>query len=202
MTLKRYLLTLVLITLVATFQSFKKEDTSPPPTQIEFSVKDNLGNSVSGATVKLYTSEKDFRAQSNQFGETHFADASGKVTVTGLSNIRYYWFVEKECKNNFYGGVTSESNIALNKTTTMDVILNPTGTLKFVSNSTNPYKIFINGTEIGQLEGNATDYAYYTPAGSYSIRVLQVSGYVVTPTDKTYTGTVSCGTTLTTTFPN
>jgi len=39
------------------------------------------------------------------------------------------------------------------------------------------------------------------PTGSYSIRVLQLSGYVFTPTDQTYTGTLSCGQTMTTTFP-
>jgi hypothetical protein len=201
MTLKRYLLTLLIFAGVAGFQSCKKDD-APPPTTLELTIKDNLGNAVSGATVKLYTSVTDFGEQKNQFGETHFTDASGKVTITGISNLQYYWFVEKDCKNNFTGGVTSESNLLSNKTNAFNVIINSTGILKFSNNSANPYKIFINGTELGQIDGNTTTSLPYVPTGSYSIRVLQVSGYAVYPTDKTYTGTLDCGSTLTTTFPN
>jgi hypothetical protein len=76
-----------------------------------------------------------------------------------------------------------------------------TGTLSFVNTSSNPYRVYINGKEEFSLTGEKSLLMNNMPTGSYSIRVLQVSGYLLFPTDKTYNGTLNCGTTLIVAFP-
>lgn len=193
---------------LTTIYSCKKDKNDPKPnsnnsnsTSLELSLKDELGNIVSGASVKLYSSETDWKNSTNQVGTTQFSDASGKVKFNNLSNIKYYWFAEKDCKNNVNGAITTTSPLTSNVNNTVNAILSSTGTLKFVSTSSNPYRVFINGTAVFDMNGGTTQYKYYMPTGSYSLRVLQLSGYVLYPTDKTYNGTLTCGQTLTTTFP-
>lgn len=196
--MKNLLLVLCVILGFTTINSCKKKDA---PTTLEMILKDNLGNPISGASVKLYASQTDWNNSANQVGSTQFADASGLVTFTDLSNIQYYWFAEKDCQNNVNGAITTTTSLTAGITNTVNVIISSTGTLKFVSTSNNPYRIFINGTASFDMNGNTTQYKYFMPVGSYSLRVLQLSGYVFTPTDKTYTGTFGCGQTLTVTFP-
>ena len=98
---------------------------------------------------------------------------------------------------------TSVNNLTANVVNQFNVSTTSTGTLKFISNSTNPYKIYLDGNIIfSSFPGGATDYEYFVPTGFHTIRVLQLSGYLLAPTDKTYTGTVTCGANLVTTFPN
>jgi hypothetical protein len=182
-----------------TFSACSKEET--PSTGIELSLTDNLGNVVSGASVKLFSSQTDWKNKTNQIGATQTSDASGKVRFKDLSNIKYYWFAEKDCQNNANGTATTLDPITANKITSLTVPLSSTGTLKFVSTSNNPYRIFINGTAMFDMNGGTTKYYYYAPVGNYSLRVLQLSGYLISPTDKSYTGNVGCGQTLSTTFP-
>ena len=171
------------------------------PTSLEITLKDELASIVSGATVKLYSSQTDWNNGTNQVGTTLTSDASGKVKFSNLSAIKYYWLAEKDCKNNVNGGVTTVSALTANTNNTVEVILTSTGTLKFVNTSTNPYRIYINGAAIMDMNGGTTSYRYYQPIGAYTIRVLQLSGYVISPTDQTYSGTLSCGLTLIVTFP-
>lgn len=197
--MKKSILILMVIISLAIPSSCKKDE--PTPTSLELTLKDELGNVVSGAAVKLYASQTDWTNGTNQVGATQTSDASGKVTFSSLSNIKYYWLVEKDCKNNVNGGVTSASALTANVINPFNIILSSTGTLKFVNTSSNPYHIYINGVAITDLNGGTTLFDYYMPIGAYSLRVLQISGYVLTPTDKTYTVTLTCGGTLTTTFP-
>jgi hypothetical protein len=196
--MKKNILILIAIIGLAILSSCKKE---PTPTSLELTFKDVLGNSVSGASVKLYSSQTDWNNGSNQVGTTQFSDATGKVNFNDLSNIKYYWFAEKDCINNVNGSVTTTSALTANLNNTLNVILSSTGTLKFINTSSNPYRIYINGTVAFDMNGGTTQYKYYMPIGSYSLRVLQISGYVIYPTDMTYTGTLSCGFTLIATFP-
>lgn len=65
-----------------------------------------------------------------------------------------------------------------------------TGTIQFVNNSVNPYRIYINGDLKTTLSGGA--YITYTVSlGTYSCRVLQTAGYVLYPTDQTYTCSIT-----------
>jgi len=196
--MKKTILILMAVIGLTVLSYCKKE---PAPTSLELVLKDDLGNIVPGASVELYSSETDWNAGTNQIGTTLTSDASGKVKFTNVSNIKYYWFAEKDCKNNVNGAITSASPLTANTTNSINVILTGTGTLKFISTSPNPYRIYINGIVAFDMNGGTTKYQYYTPTGSYSLRVLQLSGYAISPTDKTYTGTLTCGSTLVTTFP-
>lgn len=75
-----------------------------------------------------------------------------------------------------------------------------TGTIQFVNNSSNPYSMYINGSPKGTLPGKNTT-TFTVDYGSYSCRVVQNSGYVLYPTDKTYTGTVSSSGGMVVSFP-
>lgn len=200
---KLFLLTLLVVLTILSSCKKDDDDIQPTitPTSLELTLKDDLGNIVTGASVKLYSSQTDWSNGTNQVGITQFSDASGKVKFSDLSSIKYYWLAEKDCKNNANGRVTSTSALTANINNTINVILSSTGTLKFVSTSSNPYRIYINGTAAFDMNGGITQYNYYMPTGSYSIRVLQLSGYLFTPTDRTYTGTLNCGQTITITFP-
>lgn len=180
----------------------KEEEVKPDPTRLQITVRDELGNVIPGSTVKLYTSQTDWEKQTNQVGSTQFSDATGNVTFSDLSAIKYYFFAEKDCKNNFHGGAVTTTPLAANITTTVNAVLSNTGTLSFQNTSTNPYKVFVNGVEQFDMSGKTTSALGYVKTGSYSVRVLQISGYAISPTDETYTGTVGCGQTLQVIFPD
>ena len=193
----------VVLAFATTFSSCtkKEEEIKPDPTRLQITVRDELGNAVAGSAVKLYASETDWENETNQIGNTQISDASGNVTFSDLSAIKYYWFAEKDCKNNYHGSATVSNALASNVTTTVNTVLSSTGTIQLQNNSTNPYTIFINNEEILNMNGNSSQSIYYVANGSYSIRVLQKSGYAVYPTDETYTGTITCGKTLQVIFP-
>lgn len=75
------------------------------------------------------------------------------------------------------------------------------GALVFKNVSSNLYRVYVNGSQVVELPGGLSYKLAYKPTGAYSIRVLQLNGYIVSPTDQTFTGTLTCGGSLTTTFP-
>lgn len=75
-----------------------------------------------------------------------------------------------------------------------------TGTIQFVNNSSNPYNIYIAGVPKGTLVGKAS-VSFTIAFGTYECRVIQQSGYLVSPTDKTYTAIVSKTANSVVTFP-
>lgn len=77
----------------------------------------------------------------------------------------------------------------------------PKGTLIFKNTSLNPYQVFVNGKSvIGMQPGQTTQSLPYN-AGAVSIKVLQLEGYILYPTEKTFLGTLKVGGSLMTTFP-
>lgn len=182
-------------------QSFAtKTLTITNPTSLQISVKDNLGNPVIGATVKLYDNQNDWINETNQLLTTQVSNSSGIVTFKPLTTKTYYWKITNGCQNNIYTTSTSSSSLTGNVTNLITTILGSTGTLALNNTSANPYDIYINGTLQFAMAGGARR-DLLVPTGVYSIRVLQKSGFLLTPTDRTYTGTLLCGGTLTTTFP-
>lgn len=171
------------------------------PTALEITVKDNLGNSVSGATVKLYSSLTDWTNGTNQLLTTQTTNASGVVKFSPLSSIKYYWSVTNGCKNNAYGSNTTTNVLTSNVTTSVTTIIDGTGTLVINNTSTNPYDVYINNVlQVASMAGG-TSRQFTAAVGTYVIRVVQKSGFVFTPTDKSYNANLACGGTVTTTFP-
>jgi hypothetical protein len=177
-----------------TFTGCKKNDQMP--TALEIRLIDEQGNYVTGATVKLYKSLADIQNDTNQFGTTQTSDANGKVTFSNLAAVTYYWFAEKGCQNNI-NGITTTGALDPNNTKIVTSTLSSTGTLELKNQSQDQYQVYVNGYLL--LTADAVYlYSYmYVPADSYSIRILQVGGSI----DKTYTGIITCGSTLTITFP-
>lgn len=75
-----------------------------------------------------------------------------------------------------------------------------TGTIQFVNNSENPYKVYIDNTYKTSLLG-CTTVTYNIAYGSHTCRVIQESGYLVSPTDETFTGVVSTSKNMVISFP-
>lgn len=204
--MKKHILLVAVFAAALLFNSCKKDDddnSSNPtvtPTTIELTINDESG-AVPGASVKLYSSETDLNNQTNQIGEAETSNASGVVSFGDLNNIQYYWFAEKDCQNNVNGIVSSSTAITANATNTYTIDLTPIGTMKLVSTSSNPYEVFINNVKVFNMDGGTTQTIENVPTGSYSVRVLQISGYVFSPTDNTYSENVNCGQTTTVTFP-
>jgi hypothetical protein len=72
-------------------------------TQIHITVRNELGNTESGVSVKLFESEKDYEEEKNVAAEG-VTDEKGVVKFKDLKAISYYIMAEKESKNNFGGG--------------------------------------------------------------------------------------------------
>jgi PKD repeat protein len=171
------------------------------PTALEITVKDNLGNAVSGATVKLYSSLSDWTNGTNQLLTTLTTNASGVVKFNPLTAIKYFWLVSSGCRNNILGGSTTTNALTANVTNTVTTIIDGTGTLVVNNTSSNPYDVYINSVlQVASMAGG-TSRQFTAPVGTYVIRVVQKSGFVVFPTDKSYNANLTCGGTVTTTFP-
>lgn len=196
---------LILILLVAVF-GCKKEETVTPivldPTSLELTIVNNLGNPIQGANVKLYSSYDDWNLGINQVGYTLTSNFAGKVKFTNLSPVKYYWFAEYDCQNNVNGAVTTTQPLSNNINNTLNVVLSGTGNVILNNNSVNPYKVYINGIYAFDMAGGSSKDLNYIPTGNLTIRVLQISGYVLYPTDETYSLTIDCGSTITKNFPN
>lgn len=196
---------LFVILTASLFSCSKSSDpvTTPPTpvtTSLEITLKDELGNPVIGASVKLYNSESNYQNATNQLQTTKTSGSNGVVLFDNLSAIKYYFSADKDCLTNAFGGVATD-NLYANSKNNVTCILSPSGTLVINNTSTNPYDVYINDVlQIPNMTGG-TSQSFKAGKGTYKIRVIQKSGYLLTPTDKTYTGSISCGTILTCTFP-
>lgn len=188
----------VLISLVGC----SKEEDATPTTALELTITDNTDTPVSGATVKLYTSQANLKEQTNEIGKAQISDANGKVTFKDLEAIKYYWRAEKGCQNNIQGIYETPSPITANQLNASVTVLTATGTLKMTNNSNDPYQVYIDGKLVFTAQAGYMYTFEYVPTNSYSIRVVQVSGYGLHPTDKSYNAKVVCGATTNIVFPN
>lgn len=175
-----------------------------PPTTLKIIVKDDSGNPVSQAQVKIFGSELDYN-NFNQSFTTQLTNNQGEATFSSSVNRynTYYWLVTKDCKTNIFD-TNNHNNLFLssNFVNTYSTTISDKGILKFTNNSSNPYNVFVNNVmKISNLAIN-TSSSYFYPPGNYSIRVEQQSGFLFKPTIISYTGTLNCGSILITTFPN
>lgn len=89
-------------------------------------------------------------------------------------------------------------NVTPSSTSTSSV--NTTGTIQFVNNSSNPYKLYINGAYKTQLNGKSS-ITYTVSYGSYNVRALQSSGYVLYASEYQTDGVVSASRDIIFSFP-
>lgn len=205
MTLKKQLLALAFLTLIAAVQSCGKDKEAPAPpstTTLELMIKDSRGNAAVGATVRLYTSISDLRLKKNQFGDALITDAEGKIKVTGVDDPKYYWLIQMGCQNNNNGMQTSESNLVANSNNKFEVELQPSGTLVFGNRSRDPYKIFIDSIEYMQQPGLTVVYIDKQSLDQHVMKVVQVVPNPLYPAEETLSVTLdSCGSSVEFRFP-
>lgn len=72
-------------------------------TSLTLTVRDELGNTVEGATVQLYNTEADYLAETNIFVEG-VTDKKGVVKFKKLEGKSYYVLARKDDINNAGGG--------------------------------------------------------------------------------------------------
>jgi len=92
---QRIFFSLALVVLLSSFQLIK--------TQLTITVRNDLGNTVEGASVKLYEKEEDYSKEENVAAEG-VTDAKGVVKFKELKSLPYFVQVEKDELNNFGGG--------------------------------------------------------------------------------------------------
>lgn len=84
-----------LVILLSGFQILK--------TSLHVTVRDELGNTVEGASVRLFETEDDYKAEKNVVAQG-VTDKKGMVKFKDLKNISYYVLVRKDDKDNAGGG--------------------------------------------------------------------------------------------------
>lgn len=72
-------------------------------TSLTLTVRDEAGNTVAGASVKLFEKEEDYLKETNPSGEG-VTDAKGVVKFKNLKSIPYYVLARKDDKDNAGGG--------------------------------------------------------------------------------------------------
>lgn len=72
-------------------------------TSLTMTVRDELGNTVEGATVRLYENQADYTAEKNPAAEGT-TDAKGVVKFKNLKAIAYFIIARKDDKDNAGGG--------------------------------------------------------------------------------------------------
>ena len=179
--------------IIFSFIGCKKDKIS---TVLEIRLINEQGIYVEGATVKLYKSSADMENDANQLDATQTSDVNGKVTFSNLTAETYYWFAEKGCQNNV-NGISTTQALNLNATRIVTSTLSGTGTLKFTNQSQDQYQVYLNGYPLFVASGGHTYSYVYVPVDTYYIEVVQVNGII----DKIYTSVISCGSTVTITFP-
>ena len=72
-------------------------------TSLTVTVRDELGNTVEGASIKLFESEENYNQEKNAVAEGA-TDAKGVFRFKKLKPIAYFVFVKKGDKDNTGGG--------------------------------------------------------------------------------------------------
>lgn len=86
---------LSVVLLMSAFQLIK--------TSLNVTVRDEMGNTVEGATVQLFESREDWEAEKN-VAATGVTDKKGYVRIKELKAISYFVLVKKDDKDNTGGG--------------------------------------------------------------------------------------------------
>jgi hypothetical protein len=72
-------------------------------TSLNITVRDEMGNTVEGASVQLFETEEDYNTEKNVVAQG-VTDKKGYVKLKELKPIAYYVIVRKDDKDNSGGG--------------------------------------------------------------------------------------------------
>src|SRR3990170_6617710 len=91
----RILIAISFLVIVCSFQLIK--------TTLHLTVRDEVGNTVEGATVQLYENKEDYNAEKNAVAEGT-TDAKGILKLKEVNAMSYFVIVRKDDKDNSGGG--------------------------------------------------------------------------------------------------
>ncbi len=138
-----------------------------------------------------------------------YVDGAYKSTISGGSYYTYSddygsYLIKVEQSSGYYQYPFIHEfykYIYSGTTTTVNIPSVTTGEIKIVSESNNPYTLYINGASYGTIPGNSYKTIEVDAWHSYNVRVLQQSGYVLYPSEYTWTIKVDANYIYTRTFP-
>ena len=64
------------------------------------------------------------------------------------------------------------------------------GIIRYTNNSTNPYNIYLDGGSVGSIDGKKY-FEKKVSIGTHTVKAIQASGYVLYPTERTATITLT-----------
>ncbi len=105
----RYIRILFVLMAISTVNAFSTQvQAQILTTKLQVTVRDEVGNLVEGAQVRLFKTEEDYTKEQNQAGQTMKTDAKGKTSFDNLEPLIYYIIVEKDDMDNSDGGTKTE----------------------------------------------------------------------------------------------
>jgi len=174
------------------------------PAKLKMQVIDAQGYTVYGASVYLYETSNDFYKDVNVVAQGT-TDANGYVYFTDLSSrIGYYFYVQDGCQDNFNNvnhlSYTLEPNTV---NAIAPIVVSSVGKIVVQSSSAYPYKILVDGqVYLDNLPAMKSATFYEMPAGTHTVKVIQLSGYIGLPNIEIFNNvTVECGATTIVNFP-
>lgn len=123
---------LLLICLLPNCTKVVKQEIIKP--RLFITLKDDLGKSISGATVRLYKNNIDSNI-------TKTSDSTGVVLFSDLDVATYHWIAEKGCLSNRMSQTTLNRNLVPNAILYGYSVMAETGVLKIINNSAEAYKV-------------------------------------------------------------
>lgn len=96
--MKRYILKGIVASFLIVLSGFQIIKTT-----LNLTVRDEVGNTVEGATVQLFEKEEDYTAEKNVAAEGT-TDAKGILKLKDLKAMSYFIIVRKDDKDNSGGG--------------------------------------------------------------------------------------------------
>ena len=116
--------TILSFILLLTLFSCTKEVFTDNNPQLKIITRDSENNLISNASVSLYINVDDWSKDENIL-ITKQTDINGEVLFEDLSEEIYYFYIEKEEKNNRYEIAKTENRIQINEITKVTVIIKP-----------------------------------------------------------------------------
>ena len=122
-------LPVIILVLVCILFTGCSKDTNSTAASLQITCKDESGNLITGASVRLYRTFDPI----NQVGTTLITGTDGTVTFNNLSEDIYVWVAEKDCQTNQINQLQMTLFLTGNKLNTVTDILHNAGYLKLIN---------------------------------------------------------------------
>ncbi len=157
------LLLLISVVLINCTKTAQVQDVKP---RLLITLKDESGNSVSGATVRLYKNVLDS-------GIIKVTDSSGVVIYYDLDAALYYWDAQKGCKTNRISQTTIGRPLIPNVILYGYSIMSETGELIIENNSPESYAV--SDSLFRTIIKSDSSYTTFKKIGSYLLHSSPLS---------------------------